>query len=531
MKISYIVYLTENNKDKTTELIKNIKNSTWTESEIILINDRKFSKVEYDHKYGHFVKVIEPPKERLLKYEAYNLGINNSTGDFIRFIEPDDEFVSSIEIGTLETVSNYDVIDLSGSDTSTLMEFGFYYLFNGEILFDRCIFNARIKNKLGYMFEGYYVGVEKAKFLITCWLFGCSFVKVAYDNIVKKVDRPSEEQYAKLMAIYDRKNDNANEMTFIIAFRNEKHEVERTIASMRYMCGHSNITIIDDFSDDEFDYVNIANRYGCTYKRLESNHGSAGTKHYGGMNNDTEYFCFFDAHQRIYHDDLDLILIDFIKKNPDSIFVPRTVYMEKRNDYYINESDYKSKYSHTGVSYCCYITDISGREWDPKWCDKIIDKDDPEKSRVMCILGAVYAMRTDWFRKIRGLEGLTIYGLEESYMSIKTWMLGGACYVLKNIGVGHLYRSVNASPIDPNCVDANRMFLTHVFVNDPETVKKYDDNLKKFIGQNRFNKAMAYLIPKMPLVKQLNTWLNENKVHDLSWVFKELNDKVKHKHS
>ena len=125
------------------------------------------------------------------------------------------------------------------------------------------------------------------------------------------------------------------------------------------------------------------------------------------------------------------------------------------------------------------------------------------------------------------MEGLTIYGLEETCISVKTWMMGGECFVLKNIGVGHLYRSRNASPIDPNCIDANRIFLTHMFLDDENTMKKYDDNLKAYIGEDRFKKAMVYFERKRKLSETLNRWLHKYKVRDLKTVFAQINDKVK----
>ncbi|GHV22224.1 hypothetical protein FACS1894174_06570 [Bacteroidia bacterium] len=41
---------------------------------------------------------------------------------------------------------------------------------------------------------------------------------------------------------------------------------------------------------------------------------------------------------------------------------------------------------------------------------------------------------------LRGLSGLISYGSDEAYISIKAWLSGGKCLILKDVIVGHLYR-------------------------------------------------------------------------------------------
>lgn len=59
---------------------------------------------------------------------------------------------------------------------------------------------------------------------------------------------------------------------------------------------------------------------------------------------------------------------------------------------------------------------------------------------VPCILGAAYAAHKEYWNYLRGLEGLVSYGSDEAYISLKYWMSGGKCLILKNLVVGHLYR-------------------------------------------------------------------------------------------
>lgn len=527
MKISYIIYLekVDNINERIKELLDNISQFTQCDFEVLLLNDKTYNDLQLPKEYNSSkYKILVPYEiETLHKWESYNYGIDNCTGNFIKFLDFDDLLVNYVNNNLLDQCKNFDVIELT--DSNNIISFN--NILENKIKFNNCIFNKSITEKLKYYFEGYYVGCESIKFLLNCSLYNCIIKQLPINNINKNQDNIDEQYFSNLKSIYETKNNNINELTYIIAFRNENYEIERTLSSIRYMCKHSNITIVDDDSDDGFNYQEIANRYGAKYVRLEKRNGSAGAKNYGGMHNDTKYFCFLDGHQRIYHKDLDLTMISYIQKYPKSIFATRSIYITRPTKYYINESDYKGlKKNHCGNSYCCYITDKIGYEWDPKWTDKQIDANNANITRVMCVLGAVYFMETEWFKYIKGLEGLTIYGLEESFMSIKTWLLGGTCYVLKNIGVGHLYRKKNSTPIDPSCVDANRLFLTHVFLDDLKEVARYDKNLKNRI-KDRYSDALKYVKPKTSYVYELYDFLTKNRVMTVKELFERVNNKVK----
>ena len=63
-------------------------------------------------------------------------------------------------------------------------------------------------------------------------------------------------------------------------------------------------------------------------------------------------------------------------------------------------------------------------------------------SPIPCILGAAYAAYKDYWIFLRGLSGLVSYGSDEAYISMKVWLSGGKCLILKNVIIGHLYRKV-----------------------------------------------------------------------------------------
>ena len=48
--------------------------------------------------------------------------------------------------------------------------------------------------------------------------------------------------------------------------------------------------------------------------------------------------------------------------------------------------------------------------------------------------------------KIKGLEGLSSYGLDEQLMCLKNWMMGGKAYVASDVKFGHKFRNASTVP-------------------------------------------------------------------------------------
>lgn len=114
-------------------------------------------------------------------------------------------------------------------------------------------------------------------------------------------------------------------LTACICFRNEGDEVAETVRSVMETTQHTRVLLVDDCSDDGYDYRAVADRWGCDYKRMDKRCGSVGTKDWAGRNAASEYFVLLDGHMRFYEKDWDLRLIRLLDKNPKSIISSRTV--------------------------------------------------------------------------------------------------------------------------------------------------------------------------------------------------------------
>ena len=66
------------------------------------------------------------------------------------------------------------------------------------------------------------------------------------------------------------------DLTIIIPFLNEREEVENTLKSIRdHSVADIPIIVIDDGSDDGYDYLSVARKYGATYVRNDERMGVA----------------------------------------------------------------------------------------------------------------------------------------------------------------------------------------------------------------------------------------------------------------
>lgn len=451
---------------------------------------------------------------------CYNKAVKDFDGDFYIFLNPreaiDDKFLDfnfadlKYDINIFDSTRKEGVLDLDG-------------LLAGYFLYDAVVCKRALKEKLGYWFEDYYAPVEMFRFCLNAASHGLSVGTVGHKMLADESGNGVPEKYVKkLNKVY--KSRNEGDLTCILSFINEKHEVERTVNSIRYMSNGVKILLVNDCSDDGFDYKSIAKKYNCDYVDLPQRIGSAGGKNVGGFLAKSKYMCFFDAHMRLYREGWDTEVIGYLKEHPQSIIAPRSIYLGLDNDGFVTNENGLEGNGHRGLSACCSMVFQPSYEFDPKWTDIFVDENPKNKlSPVPCVLGAVYAMETDWWKKIHGFNGLQVYGLEESLMSLKTFLFGGTCYVIKDWGVGHIYRKYNSAPINPRFVDANRIFLTHLFREDK--YEEYKKNLEGRIGVEKYAESEKIYNALSGMMEKEREYVKSNSVRTIE-DFLEFDKKV-----
>jgi glycosyltransferase involved in cell wall biosynthesis len=59
-----------------------------------------------------------------------------------------------------------------------------------------------------------------------------------------------------------------------------------------------------------------------------------------------------------------------------------------------------------------------------------------------CFMGACYFVPLAWFRKVRGLGMLKMWGSEEPYLSLKLWLAGCNIRYARDVQIGHKFRTL-----------------------------------------------------------------------------------------
>jgi glycosyltransferase involved in cell wall biosynthesis len=271
-------------------------------------------------------------------------------------------------------------------------------------------------------------------------------------------------------------------LTVIIPFLNEGAEVENTIRNIRNTSAHTvDIILIDDASNDGFDYSLVASKYGCVYIRHDERRGVAASRDEGVELCRTPYFLLLDAHMEFYRDNWDLEIVNTLWENPDSILCCQTRFLNAKRE----TSNETPVY---GARLLMGKKDIFKAGW-------VYNDPDPKASiiEIPVILGGAYATRRDYWLYLHGLHGLINYGSDEELISLKCWTSGGRCLLLKDLEAGHIYRKKAPYEIKNDFVLGNKIFITELFFNEEEK-QVIQTRLKAYYGKEFFRNAYDSVI-------------------------------------
>lgn len=323
-------------------------------------------------------------------------------------------------------------------------------------------------------------------------------------------------------------------LTCIIGFKNEGKEVENTLKSILATSSHTHVLLIDDNSDDNYDYKELMDRYDrCEYINTGKNLGVAGARDFGVAFCRTPYFILLDGHMRFYQQDWDLKVVKELESHPNSIISSTSVSMWLNNDGTIDNEDGKNGMiedpywgvTWTGLGKGCYINlKTPGHEFSSAWAARSKNEDD--LLEVPSIMGAAYASSVEHWRYIKGLYMLRSYGNDEAFMAMKTWLLGGKCYILRKFGVGHLYR--NSMPYNTyNGVDYefNKLILAELFCDEEtKNIKEFAfENCKKSIGDEYYKQLMQLFKDQEKEISEYKKYLNEHQTMTLKQFLDNVN--------
>lgn len=278
-----------------------------------------------------------------------------------------------------------------------------------------------------------------------------------------------------------------NKLSVIIPFLNEKNEVEATLKSLyEHTEQEFDVILINDASDDSYDYDLLKNKYKITYIKNTSRLGVAKCRDLGISMMNTPYFLLLDSHMRFYDNSWYDIVIKEIEKDEKVLLCCQSVVIRKISGVLLESPDLKS--------YGAYIkTDFNDSSFlDVKWINTDISQNGHKSVvEIPCILGAGYVGCKKYWTYMGGLDGLNNYGVDEQFISLKVWLTGGKCKLLCDVFLGHVYRSYAPYKIDTVDLLYNKMLLVELLL--PTNVKyRYFSALKKS-NEEIYNEAYSML--------------------------------------
>ena len=289
-----------------------------------------------------------------------------------------------------------------------------------------------------------------------------------------------------------------NMLTAIIPFLNEGAEIQRTVASIRETAGSEvNILLINDCSEDDTDYKAVAEQYNASYYFNDSRQGVARSRDIGVELCETPYFILFDGHMRFYHNDWWKAVTEALDNNDRAIYCLRC--------YPLDENFQIKNVKSTGA-FINFGENTQKNILDTQW---IYTDNTPDMSviQIPCVLGACYAVSKRYWQYMSGLAGLRSYGCDEAYMSIKTWLEGGKCLLMKNIKVGHIFRKKMPYSLHQPDVVYNRLLIAELLLP-----MAYKNKVFRELNQTRpesYATAIKTLTEDRNMIMELRTYYRQ----------------------
>ncbi|MFA5586823.1 MAG: glycosyltransferase [Saccharofermentanales bacterium] len=260
-------------------------------------------------------------------------------------------------------------------------------------------------------------------------------------------------------------------ITFIIPFLNEGEEPINTINSLYETSDKNlyNIILINDGSND-IEYSNIFDKYdNVLYIKNENRKGIGYSINMSLDYIETPYMMILDAHMRFLNDGWLDRIINELEKNDKLLLCTNSIALNNNNkdNWDINKplSQLVTEYHNTTL-FLYYIISNEIFLFDTRW--NKIENDDNNIVDTHCVMGACYAMSTNWAKHIKSTKGLLMWGSIEESLSLKTWLSGGCVKLLKTVGIGHVYRLKDEPKYEPkpDHVYYNKLLLLYTLFDD-----------------------------------------------------------------
>lgn len=306
------------------------------------------------------------------------------------------------------------------------------------------------------------------------------------------------------------------QLTVIIPFLNEKEEVENTVKSIRENSTSDDVTIllINDASDDGFDYEQIAETYNTAYVLNEKRMGVASSRDLGVLRSSTPYIILLDAHMRFYNSLWVDRIVNELKEDSRVLLCCQT-----RGLMVIDNDVIEIR--NRPVSLGAYIDFLGERTF--LECFWIFNESEILSGErtiyIPSVLGAAYSFSREYWLYLKGLEGLKYYGNDEPFISMKVWLEGGACKLLKDVAVGHIYRDLPPYQVENVFWLYNRLLIAELLLPDTYKARIYS-RAKDFLN---YKEALSMIYQNREDICSKKSYFTRIFKYDFSY-FQKFND-------
>ena len=317
--------------------------------------------------------------------------------------------------------------------------------------------------------------------------------KHLYPSVFEK-----EEKYSKNNI---KEPELGNELTVIIPFLNEQEEILNTLKSIRDNVGNQvEIIIINDCSDDGWPYRSLTHAFNVSYVKNNRRIGVAASRDLGISLCRTPFFLLLDAHMRFYDEKWPQRLVSLLYKDDRVIICCQTRFLKK------NETNIVVHNTKCPNVFGAFSTFNINNYWpDIEW--NLNEQQIGQNIEIIGnILGAGYAASKRYWSYIKGLQGLRKYGCDEAFLSFKVWREGGKCLLVKDVIIGHIYRTT--SPYKHYMTEeiSNNLLVSYLTFSQSYYCYALAIALKK--NRELYFKSMRILLLYSIEIEKLKNYLN-----------------------
>jgi len=282
-------------------------------------------------------------------------------------------------------------------------------------------------------------------------------------------------------------------ITVVMPYLKEGNNPAKTAESIRKYSDCEIIAVNDGGTPCDFGKLGV-NNYNLPIRM-----GVGSSRNIGVSLSHGDKIVIIDAHMK-FESGWDALVEEKLDKNP------QTIYCFKGKKITPDWKDIKSKMYGTGATIKLKKDNqILVNDW-------LFGEEE-----IPMVLGGITCLKKDWFEHLKGYEPMGLWGTNEFFISLKSWLAGGRCECINDIKIGHLYKKKFEYPINWDEVYYNK--LTVLYTLFPTALKA---NLINYMHWSKsFKKAHLKIRKNIEVMRWHKEYNDSIKKMDINEYFKK----------